>query len=323
MFRLDFAPGRFFALRGFTLALLALLGCGAPSSPVHAPAKESGQAARLSYETFVSDGVLRANGALPSGERIASSPITSTLIFGAEDAVLVDPPLTIAQTQAVADWVARSGKKLRYIYVTHGHGDHWFGASQIVARFPGTIVYATPGTIALMRKQATEGRAKRYDRDFPNLIGDTPILAQPVPPNGLELEGAALVPVEVGHSDTDDTTVLHVPSLGLVVAGDVVYHGVHQYLLESGKGGFDAWLKALDEVGALHPRVVVAGHKNKALPDDPKAIEETRRYLLDARRLLAAHPTPQAYYEQMLSLYPDRLNRGPLWYSGVALLGHD
>jgi glyoxylase-like metal-dependent hydrolase (beta-lactamase superfamily II) len=276
--------------------------------------------ARLLYETLVSDGVVRAHGVLPSGEAILSSPITSTLVCGAEDAILIDPPLTTAQTQGVVEWVARSGKRLRYIYVTHGHGDHWFGASQLVQRFLGAVVYATPGTIALMRKQATEGRQNVWDKDFPNQIGETPVIAQPVPANGFELEGAAFVPVEVGHSDTDDTTLLHVPSLGLVVAGDVVYNGVHQYLLEGGRGGIDAWLAALDKVDALHPHFVIAGHKNKSLSDDPKAIQETRQYLLDAKRLLAAHPTPQAYYERMLSIYPDRLNRGPLWYSGVALL---
>ncbi len=128
------------------------------------------------------------------------------------------------------------------------------------------------------------------------------------------------MPLEVGHSDTDDTTVLHVPSTGLVVAGDVVYNGVHQYLLEGGHGGIDGWLAALDQVEALGARTVVAGHKNEALPDDPRAIDETRRYLQDVKRLIAARPTPEAYFEQMVSWHPDRLNRGPLWYSGVGLL---
>ena len=170
-----------------------------------------------------------------------------------------------------------------------------------------------------MKFNATEGRAKVFDRDFPNLIGETPVLAQPIPANGLSLDGVPLVPVDLGHTDTDETTVLHVPSLGLVVAGDVVYNGVHQYLVESGNGGINTWLAALDQLEALRPEIVVAGHKNRALPN-PKIIGETRRYLRDAKRLLAERPTPQAYYEQMLQLYPDRLNRGPLWYSGFALL---
>ena len=114
--------------------------------------------------------------------------------------------------------------------------------------------------------------------------------------------------------------MLHVPSIGLVVAGDVAYNGVHQYLLESAHGGVEAWLAALDKVAALQPRAVVAGHKNKDLPDDPAIIDQTRDYLLNARRLLAEKLSPREYFDEMIALYPDRLNVGPVWYTAVALL---
>ena len=143
---------------------------------------------------------------------------------------------------------------------------------------------------------------------------------QPTPVDGFELEGQRLLAVEVGHTDTDHTTVLHVPSIGLVVAGDVAYNGVHHYLLESAGGGIEAWLKAIDKVAALQPRTVVAGHKNKDLADDPVILDETRAYLLDAHRLHADKPSPRAYFDQMIDLYPDRLNVGPVWYGAVALL---
>lgn len=297
------------------------------SSIAHAATPEGGtsnatrSSSPLSYEVLVSDGVQRASGArLPNGEPIVSSPISSTLIFGEKEAVLVDPPMTLEQTKAVADWVAASGKQLKYIYVTHGHGDHWFGTKQLMARFPSATVYATEGTIKLMNMQATVGRERVYDKDFPGLIGETPILAQPVPADGFLLEGNVVLPVEVGHTDTDDTTVLHVPAIGLVVAGDVAYNGVHQYLLEGGHGGLQSWIEAIDRVKALKPRTVVAGHKQKALPDNPVILDETRQYLLDAQRLLAQNPTPREFYDQMIKLYPNRFNLGPLWYSGVGLL---
>jgi hypothetical protein len=95
---------------------------------------------------------------------------------------------------------------------------------------------------------------------------------------------------------------------------------VHQYLLESANGGIKAWLQALNKVEALHPRAVVAGHKNKDLPDDPSIVSQTRDYLLDAQRLLAGKPSPREYFDHMTRLYPDRLNVGPVWYSAVALL---
>jgi glyoxylase-like metal-dependent hydrolase (beta-lactamase superfamily II) len=275
----------------------------------------------LQYEVMVHEGLRRQREqTLPDGSPIVSSPVSSTLIYGENDAVLVDPPFTREQVQRVGDWIENSGKKLTHIYATHGHGDHWFGTDLLLQRFPGVVAYATEGTIAMMHKQATEGRAQMWDVDFPGQIPPSPVVYQAIPTDGFKLEGQRLVAVEVGHTDTDDTTVLHVPSIGLVVAGDVAYNGVHQYLLESANGGIKAWLRALNKVEALHPRAVVAGHKNKDLPDDPSVVRQTRDYLLDAQRLLAGKPSPREYFDHMLRLYPDRLNVGPVWYSAVALL---
>jgi hypothetical protein len=100
--------------------------------------------APLSYDVFVSDGPQRAGEErMPDGSRLAWSPLSSTLISGLQDAVLVDPPFTRAQIQSVGDWVERSGRRLAYIYATHGHGDHWFGTGELVKRLPGVTVYAT------------------------------------------------------------------------------------------------------------------------------------------------------------------------------------
>jgi glyoxylase-like metal-dependent hydrolase (beta-lactamase superfamily II) len=275
----------------------------------------------LRYEVMVHDGLPRhREQRLPDGGPIVSSPVASTLIFGVHDTVLVDPPFTRDQVQRVGDWIENSGKSLTYIYATHGHRDHWFGTDLLLQRFPDAIPYATDGTIAMMHEQATEGRAQMWDVDFPGQIPPSPVVYQPVPADGIELEGHRLLAVEVGHTDTDDTTVLHVPSIGLVVAGDAAYNGVHQYLLESRGGGIDAWLAAIDIVEALRPGAVVAGHKNRALPDDPAVLGQTRQYLVDAQRLLGEKPTPREFFDRMLALYPDRLNPGPLWYWALGLL---
>ena len=275
----------------------------------------------LNYDVLVHDGLRRyRDQRLPDGSPIVSSPVSSTLIFGDHDAVLVDPPFTHEQISRVGDWIENSGRRLTAIYATHGHGDHWFGTDVLLQRFPGAVAYATAGTISKMREQAVAGRAQMWDVDFPGMIPPSPVVYQQVPPEGFELEGQRLVPIEVGHTDTDDTTVLHVPSIGLVVAGDVAYNGVHQYLLESDHGGIRSWLQALNQVAALRPRAVVAGHKNKDLPDDPAIIDQTRDYLLDAQRLLAGKPSPHEFFDYMIRLYPDRLNVGPVWYSALALL---
>jgi glyoxylase-like metal-dependent hydrolase (beta-lactamase superfamily II) len=249
------------------------------------------------------------------------SPITSTLIMGRRDAVLIDPPLTVAQAADVGDWIAASGRKLRQIYVTHGHGDHWFGAIPLVQRFPGVTVQATEGTAKLMEAQNDPHfRAEFWDTVFPGQLPAGELTVSIVSAQGFELDGVALVPVEVGHTDTDATTMLHVPAMSLLVAGDVVYNGVHLYLTESGGvGGLDEWLAALGTAEALRAATVVAGHKDPNAFNNPSQIQATRRYLTDARRLLESSVSAEEFYREMLRLHPGRINPGALWGAAITL----
>jgi hypothetical protein len=113
----------------------------------------------VAYDVFVSDGAAGAGDErMPDGAPLAWSPLSSTLIFGAQDALLVDPPFTRTQIQSVGDWVERSGRRLAYVYATHGHGDHWFGTGELARHFAGVAVYATEGTIEVMRQQAGPSR---------------------------------------------------------------------------------------------------------------------------------------------------------------------
>src|SRR5262249_60431446 len=103
----------------------------------------------LTYEVFINDPPPQNNGLLPNGEPKGGSPVASTLIYGSQDAVLTDPAFTTAQAQALGDWVAEKGRNLTDIFITHGHGDHWFAAELLAQRFDARIV-ATAGTIAQM-----------------------------------------------------------------------------------------------------------------------------------------------------------------------------
>ena len=276
----------------------------------------------LAYDVFVSGSLPQTGrGTLPNGDPRMWSPLSSTLISGQENAVLVDPPMTVEQTQRVGDWVEASGKNLSHIYITHGHGDHWFGAGPLAERFPGVTVLATPGTLQEMATHGSPGfRSSFWDSIFPDQIPSTTTVTQLIDSGSFELEGHELQIVEVGHTDTDNTTMLFVPSMGLLVAGDAVYNGVHPYLTESQDGGLEAWLRALDIAESLEPKFVVAGHKNPALPDLPGQIQETRGYLLDASKLLAEEPTPEEFFSAMLALHPDRINPGALWGAALKLL---
>jgi glyoxylase-like metal-dependent hydrolase (beta-lactamase superfamily II) len=263
----------------------------------------------LAYEVFVNDPPPQ-DGVLPNGEAKRFSPMASTLIYGREDAVLTDPGMTTDQARALGDWVAAKGRNVTDIFITHGHGDHWFAAGLLAEQF-GARVVASAGTIKQMRN-AVATRPLLWDKVYTG-IPPTTVTAVTVPDDRFALEGHELVIVEVGHSDSDDTTVLHVPDLELVVAGDVIYNGCHMYLGQ-GVGGFDPWRSAIDKVAALKPRHIVAGHQNKALDDDAeRTIAETRQYLDDADELLRTEDTAVDFFNAKLERYPEWLGRTVLW----------
>jgi glyoxylase-like metal-dependent hydrolase (beta-lactamase superfamily II) len=139
------------------------------------------------------------------------------------------------------------------------------------------------------------------------------LVAEPLEGDDLELEGRKLVPINAGRTDTAHSTCLHVPSIGLIVAGDVVHNGIHPFLGETDTQSRLEWISTLDKLEALNPKEVIAGHKVPENDDDPGIIAETRQYLRDFNRLNAATTTARELYDAMLEIYPDRVNPGSLW----------
>ncbi len=277
----------------------------------------------LNWDVFVTPGIPIVIRDLPPGMKQRMwSPISSTLIYGKRDAVLVDAFVTVERTRALVDWVAASGKSLTTIYATHGHGDHFFGVSTVLDRFPGARFVATPDVVKIMRQQASpQSLASFWNPLFPGQISDHLVVADELIENVMELEGHDLIAVPLGHTDTDNTTCLHAPSIGLVAAGDAAYNGVHVYLGESDPERRSEWISALDTIESLNPRAVIAGHKRPGNDDNPTILEETRQYIRDFGRVAESTATARELYDEMLELYPDRVNPGALWTSARAVKG--
>ncbi len=273
----------------------------------------------LTHDVFINDPPPQDNGVLPNGEPRLFPPLASTLISGAQDAVLIDPGFTAERVRVLGDWVASKDRNVTDIFITHGHGDHWFATGLLAERF-GARVVATAGTISQMHANVA-ARPFVWDKVYPG-IPPSPVTAVTVPDNQLTLEGKDLVIVEVGHTDTEATSVLHVPDLGLVVAGDVIYNGAHLYLSESSLAGLNKWRSAIDQVEALGARHIVAGHQDSKLDDDAaRTIADTREYLDVAEEQLRTQNTAAEYFNAMVERYPDRLGRTVLWATAQAVFG--
>jgi len=151
----------------------------------------------LRWDVFLAPSIPAVTNDLPPGQTQRPwPPISSTLIFGEQDAILVDTPITVEQAHTLANWVAASGKNLTTIYATHGHGDHFFGTSTVLERFPGARFVARPDVIKVMRQQASpESFATFWNPRFPGQISSHLAIAEELAGNVINLEGHDLVSV--------------------------------------------------------------------------------------------------------------------------------
>lgn len=277
----------------------------------------------LQVDTYVSPPVKTVTG-LDDPNKQWWQPITSTLIHGPTSALLVDPPITTTQAEALADWIESvlslyPGKKLRRIYITHAHGDHYFGASVIQKRFEHVEVLATATVLEGIKTMNSPDMYDVWAKWFPG--GQLPqekVWPQALPAsNEFILDGETLKAYDV-QSDCAKSSFLHVPSIKVIVGGDVVYGDCHQHLREANSAERrQNWLDALDLIDGLKPNVVIPGHKRASQSDGFHLVEATRKYILDFARWgeeikqddsVAPGDKPQTLFLRVKKGYPQRWN---------------
>lgn len=240
------------------------------------------------------------------------SPISCTLIQGSKFAVLVDTPITIDQAEELANWIKKTapGKKLKYIYTTHAHGDHYFGNPIILKHFPEATCIATLSVAGAIERTLAAAIPK-WQKWFPN--GQIP--AGQIAPVCLSetgefsIDGHSFFGIDVTHSDTDASSFLYIPALNLVAAGDIVYGDCYQFLGEaSTREKRKAWLNALDKIAALKPNIVIPGHKRASQADGPYLIDATKQYILVFEQELERLQDADQLEQAMKDRYPQRWN---------------
>ena len=244
--------------------------------------------------------------------------MASTLISGDKEAVLVDPPLTIKQGSELAAWIKHTipDKTLKTVFITHCHGDHYFALPELLRHFPQAQAVATAGVVKHMNSQAeAETFSAFWQQYFPDQLERPVGLVHAVGKDNIfYLEDHDMVAVEAGHGYTDDSTFLYVPDLSLVVAGDICYNDMHQWLAESPTEELrNSWIAALEKIAALKPATVVAGHKRPGAVDGINNVYATIAYIRAFGEIKGKSKNAEDLYQGMMERYPHRVNPLILW----------
>jgi glyoxylase-like metal-dependent hydrolase (beta-lactamase superfamily II) len=276
----------------------------------------------LSLDTFI----VPYREIVPAAPRMSSHEpvfpaIAYSLISGERDAVLIDTPYLTQDLPKFIDWLRASGKNLTTIYITHGHGDHFFGLKAILDAFPSARAVTEATVVPKAREQLTPDFQQFWNGMLPDQIPGDLVVPDALDGDVIDLEGHELRIIMVGQSDTFPSTVVHIPSLDAVVTGDVTYNNIHQWFAETDKEKRLGWIASVEKVEALNPKLVVPSHQDPDARDgDPGSIlTGTKAYIRHFEASLAESKSPQELVDKMLALYPERQVASTLWLAAATV----
>jgi hypothetical protein len=120
--------------------------------------------------------------------------------------------------------------------------------------------------------------------------------------NTLMLEGQTL---EIAGGLTGDSpknnSYVWIPSIKAVIAGDIVFSGTHFVVPKM----HQEWMQTLDQIAAVHPAIVVAGHQIAGAPTDASTIEFMKQYMQYFDESAASSKSADELREKMKNRYPN------------------
>jgi glyoxylase-like metal-dependent hydrolase (beta-lactamase superfamily II) len=229
--------------------------------------------------------------------------VNSTLVAGDKDAILVDAQFDLADAHRLVATILESKKNLTTVYITHFHPDHYFGLAVVQQAFPSARLVALPAAVDEIKK-SWQDKVKQWSPLYGNLVPSQPVLPVALTGNTLTLEGQTLEIHGGVQGDAEDNSYVWIPSIKTVIAGDIVYRGVHAWTRETNAEQRKAWRKTLDEIAQLKPTTVIAGHKDPKQKDDAGGLDATRGYLDTFDAAVASSKTSAEAQRKVKAKYP-------------------
>jgi glyoxylase-like metal-dependent hydrolase (beta-lactamase superfamily II) len=219
--------------------------------------------------------------------------------------VLFDAQLTPAFAREVLGIAAALDKPITRLYISHAHPDHFAGATEIDAP-----TYALAEVKELIDRSGNL-RIERGYQYTPGHADAGPIRSRPIDhvvEAGEEvIDGVRFRFEPVDDAETTEQLAIGLPDEGILIAPDVLYHGVHPFI---GEHAFDAWETALARLEAQPYDVILPGH---GIPGDRAIYDAQRAYIATARQAFAEASGPEDLNRRLEAAFPE--------YGGTAMQG--
>jgi glyoxylase-like metal-dependent hydrolase (beta-lactamase superfamily II) len=229
--------------------------------------------------------------------------VNSTMVIGERDVLVIDPQFSLSEAHRLAAELLETKKRVATIYATHGHPDHLFGLAVLKQAFPEARIVALPATVNAA-KTGWPARQKFWFATYgTNIPGPEPVLPEELQTPVLTLEGEQFPIIGgVQGADGPGNSFVWIPSLKAVITGDIVFD--HVYFGVPRDAARENWLKAIEQIAALKPAVVVPGHEGPGATRDMRAIDYMKTYIADWDVNVARSKNAAEMRANVLKQYP-------------------
>lgn len=231
-------------------------------------------------------------------------PVSSVIVSGKRDAILVDAQFGKGQAEQVLAKLRASGKHLTTIYISHGDPDYYFGLQTLTDAYPQAKVVASAATVAHI-KQTMDAKLAYWG---PQMGADKParlVVPQVLDGNRLTLEDQQLEVLGLDGPQAD-RSVVWIPSIKAVVGGVVVAHNLHVWMADTQTAqSHQDWLTTLERIELLKPQVVVPGHYLGEPGESLEAVRFTADYIRAFDEETAKAANAAALVAAMKKRYPN------------------
>ncbi|MCF0264423.1 MAG: Vmh family MBL fold metallo-hydrolase [Acinetobacter sp.] len=244
-------------------------------------------------------------------------PVTSTLISGEKDAVLVDAQFSVNDAKNLVKIIQDSGKNLKYIVITAGDPDFYFGLEPLVQAFPDAKVIATPEVVKHI-EATKEGKFAYWGPILKNGAPSQVIVPSASEDKTIVLEGEK---IEI-KSPGKYASYLWVPSNRTILGGVGLSSGIHLWTADAQtEKERNEWRKTVKQMNRLNPRAVIPGHYIGDIPTGTQAIDFTYQYLVDVDQVLKDHKDSASVIAALKEKYPNLAEESSLELSSKVLTG--
>lgn len=244
-------------------------------------------------------------------------PVTSTLISGEKDAVLVDAQFSVNDAKNLVKIIQDSGKNLKYIVITAGDPDFYFGLEPLVQAFPDAKVIETPEVVKHI-EATKEGKFAYWGPILKNGAPSQVIVPSAIEDKTIVLEGEK---IEI-KSPGKYASYLWIPSNRTILGGVGLSSGIHLWTADAQtEKERNEWRKTLKQMNRLNPRAVIPGHYIGDIPTGAQAIDFTYQYLVDVDQVLKDHKDSASVIAALKEKYPNLAEESSLELSSKVLTG--